>query len=174
MLTAKFLRAFRWAIKSERMQTSGRCARSPAARARWLRFQHLIVCSRYHSRSNDPPSPCQTRAKKKYVRAVFILRHPSGHRVPNVLITWNQPDRRSDRDIVEDLEPILVLDSRCGSGELLEVIFQRLTDSIVIDSQPKTVIGPVVREAIGEQRYVRIAGDSVGFLWGISDTSEQT
>jgi hypothetical protein len=44
-----------------------------------------------------------------------------------VLIIWNQPDRRSDRDIVEDLEPILVLDSGCDSGELLEVIFQRLT-----------------------------------------------
>jgi hypothetical protein len=69
-----------------------------------------------------------------------------------VPITWNQPDRRSDRDIVEDFESILVLDSGCGSGELLEVIFQRLTDSIVIDSQPKTVIGPVVSQAIGEQR----------------------
>jgi hypothetical protein len=57
---------------------------------------------------------------------------------------------------------------------LFEVIFQRLTDSIVIDSQSKSVIGPVVREAIGEQRYVRIPRDSVGFLWGISDASEQT
>src|SRR3984957_3005341 len=94
------------------------------------------------------PLPCQTRAKKKYVRAVFIVRHPRGHRVPNVLITWNQPDCRSDREVVEDLESILVLDSGSGPGELFEVIFQRLTDSIVIDSQSKTVIAPVVRESI--------------------------
>ena len=43
----------------------------------------------------------------------------------------------------------------------------------MIDSQSKTVIGPVVREAIGKQRYARIARDRVGFLWGISDASEQ-
>jgi hypothetical protein len=44
----------------------------------------------------------------------------------------------------------------------------------VIDSQSETVIGPVVREAIGKQRYARIARDRVGFLRSISDASEQT
>jgi hypothetical protein len=123
---------------------------------------------------NDPPSKCQTQAKKKYIRGAFILRHLSGHRVPDVLITWNQPHRRSDRDTVKDLQPLLVLESGCGSGEPRDIIFQRLTDSIVIDSQSKTVIGPVVREAIGKQRYARITRDRVGFLWGISDAAEQT
>ena len=88
-----------------------------------------------------------------------------------MLITWNQPERRSDREIVEDLEPVLVLYSGCGSCELFEVILQRLTDSIVIDSQSKTVIGTAVREAIGKQRYVRVARDSVCFLRSISALS---
>ena len=91
-----------------------------------------------------------------------------------MLITLNQPDRRSDREIVEDLEPILVFHSGCGSGEPREVIFKRLTDSIVIDSQSKTVIGPVVREAISKQRHARITRDGVGFLRGISDATKQT
>jgi hypothetical protein len=83
-------------------------------------------------------------------------------------------DRRSDREIVGDLEPILVFHSGCDFVEPLDVISQRLTDSIVIDSQSETVIGPVIREAIGKQHYARITGDGVGFLWGISDASEQT
>ena len=91
-----------------------------------------------------------------------------------MLITWNQPDRRSDRNIVKDLQPLLVLESGCGSGEPRDIILQRLTDSVVIDSQSKTVIGPVVREAIGKQRDARMTRDWVGFLWGISDASEQT
>src|SRR5882724_5477105 len=140
----------------------------------FLRTGLLIKNRRYHSRPNDPPSKCQTQAKKKYIRSAFILRHLSGHRVPDVLITWNQPHRRSDRDTVKDLQPLLVLESGCGSGEPRDIIFQRLTDSIVIDSQSKTVIGPVVREAIGEQSYARITRDRVGFLWGISDAAEQT
>ena len=89
-------------------------------------------------------------------------------------MTWNQPDRRSDRDIVKDLQPLLVLESGCGFGESRDIMLERLTDSIVIDSHSNTVIGPVVRQAIGKQRNARMTRDRVGFLWGISDASEQT
>jgi hypothetical protein len=44
----------------------------------------------------------------------------------------------------------------------------------VIDSQSKTVIGPVIRETIAKQRYTRVTRDRVGFVWDISDASEQT
>src|SRR6266481_9285265 len=88
---------------------------------------------------DSTPSKCQTQAKKKYISAAFILRHLSGHRIPDVLITWNEPDRRSDGDIVKDLQPLLVLESGCGFGEPRDIMFQRLTDSIVIDSQSTTV-----------------------------------
>src|ERR1700731_2140898 len=84
------------------------------------------------------------------------------------------PHRRSDRDTVKGFQPLLVLESGCVSGEPRDVIFQKLTDSIVIDSQSKTVVAPVVREAIGKQRYARIARDRIGSLWGISDASDQT
>src|SRR6185503_7635536 len=96
------------------------------------------------------PSPCHTRAKKKYIRAAFILRDLSGRRVPDVLITWNQPDRWSDREIVKDLQPLLVLESGCGFGEPRNITLQRPADSIVIDAKSNTVIGPAVREAVGK------------------------
>src|SRR6266850_4065778 len=140
----------------------------------FLRTGLLIENRRYGSRPNEPPSKCQTQAKKKYIRSALILRHLSGHRVPDVLITWNQTHRRGDRDTVKDLQPLLVLESGCGSGEPRDIIFQRLTDSIVIDAQSKPVIGPVVREAIGKQRDARMTRNRVGFLRGISDASEQT
>ena len=123
---------------------------------------------------HSPPSPRHTRAKKKYISAAFILRYLGSRRIPDVLITWNKPDRRGDRDIVKDLQPLLVLESGCGVGEPRDIVFQRLTDSIVIDPQSETVIGPVVREAIGKERDARMTRDRVGFLWGISDASEQT
>jgi hypothetical protein len=38
---------------------------------------------------------------KKYIRPVFMFGHLSGNRIPDVLIAWNEPDRRSDGEIVE-------------------------------------------------------------------------
>src|SRR6202030_12852 len=33
---------------------------------------------------------------KKYIRRVFMFGHLRGNRIPNVLIAWNEPDRRSE------------------------------------------------------------------------------
>ena len=122
----------------------------------------------------DPSSPCQTQSNKKYIRAAFLLHRGGGQRIPNVLITWNDSNCRSNREIVKDFEPVIVFENGCGSGEPRDVVLQGLTDSIVIDSQSETVIGPVVRDAIGKQRYARITRDRVGFLWSVSDAAEQT
>src|SRR5579864_1460358 len=75
------------------------------------------------SKQDARASPCQTQAKKKYIRASFIFRYLSRERIPDVLITWNQPDRRSDRETVEGLEPIFVFRSGRGCGESRDVIF---------------------------------------------------
>jgi hypothetical protein len=40
----------------------------------------------------------------------------------DVLITWNEPDRRSDRNIVKNLEPLLVIESGCSAGEPRETL----------------------------------------------------
>src|SRR5215469_260912 len=79
-------------------------------------------------------SPSQTETNEKYVRASFILHRGSGQRVPDVLITWNHSDCWGNREIVKDLDPILVLRSRCTSREPRDVVLQRPTDSVVIDS----------------------------------------
>ena len=83
-----------------------------------------------------------------------------------MLVTWNEPDRRSDRDIVKDLQPLLVLESGYGFGEPRDLMFHRLTDSIVRDAQSNTVIGPVIREAIGTERDARMTRDLGWFPLG--------
>jgi len=84
------------------------------------------------------------------------LHRGGGQRIPNALITWNDSNCRSNREIVEDFEPVLVFWNGCGSREPRDVVIQGLTDSIVIDSQSETVIGPALREAIGDQSRTKI------------------
>jgi hypothetical protein len=45
---------------------------------------------------------------KKYICPVFMFGHLSGNRIPDVLVTWNEPDRRSDGEIIEDLYSLFV------------------------------------------------------------------
>jgi hypothetical protein len=71
---------------------------------------------------NPPRSPRQAQTNEKYVGAVFILHHTSGHRVPDMLIAWNHPNCWSNREIVKDLQPVLVLGSGCGSGEPRDIV----------------------------------------------------
>jgi len=47
---------------------------------------------------------------KKYIRPVFMFGHASGNRIPDVLIAWNEPDRRSDGKIGPKI-------SSCIAGE---------------------------------------------------------
>jgi len=56
----------------------------------------LVIVERIAQAANvkRPQSPA-----KKYVRAAFMLGHVSGNRNPDVLIAWNEPDRRSDGKI---------------------------------------------------------------------------
>ena len=46
---------------------------------------------------------------KKYIRPVFMFGHMSGNRIPDVLIAWNEPDRRSDGEIVENFHSHFVV-----------------------------------------------------------------
>ena len=47
---------------------------------------------------------------KKYIGPVFMFGHLGGNRIPDVLIAWNEPDRRSDGKIVEDFYSFFVAD----------------------------------------------------------------
>lgn len=56
----------------------------------------VVIVERIAQAANvkRPQSPA-----KKYVRAAFMFGHISGNRIPDVLIAWNEPDRRSDGKI---------------------------------------------------------------------------
>jgi len=43
------------------------------------------------------------QSAKKYIRPVFMFGHLGGNRIPDVLIAWNEADRGSDGEIVENL-----------------------------------------------------------------------
>jgi len=43
---------------------------------------------------------------KKYICPVFMFGHLSGNWIPDVLIAWNEPDRRRDGEIVENFNSI--------------------------------------------------------------------
>ncbi len=46
---------------------------------------------------------------KKYIGPVFMFGYTSGNRIPDVLIAWNEPDRRSDGEIVENFHSYFVV-----------------------------------------------------------------
>ncbi len=46
---------------------------------------------------------------KKYIGPVFMFGHMSSNRIPDVLIAWNKPDRRSDGEIVENFHSHFVI-----------------------------------------------------------------
>src|SRR5207249_11523871 len=45
-------------------------------------------------------SKAHTHPAKKCIGPVFMFGHTSGNRIPDVLIAWNEPDRRSDGEIL--------------------------------------------------------------------------
>jgi hypothetical protein len=63
------------------------------------RFQNLKGWSKGHS-----------HPAKKYIGPVFMFGHASDNRIPDVLIAWNEPDRRSDGKIGPKI-------SSCIAGE---------------------------------------------------------
>src|ERR1700686_510523 len=102
----------------------------------------------------------------------MVCHHFSSEWVPDVLITRNQPDRRSDREIVKDLCTFLVLYSCLVSCELRDIVLQRPTYSVVIESHSETVVFPVVGKTTGKQRDAGITGDRICLLRPIPRPSE--
>lgn len=47
-------------------------------------------------------------AREKYIRIASILRNLRNQRVPDVLVAWNQPNRRRDCIIIKDFDSSLV------------------------------------------------------------------
>jgi len=72
----------------------------PSASTRGLSqyFNRLLGSSKDHS-----------HPAKKYIRPVFMFGHLSGNRIPDVLIAWNEPDRRCDGEIVENFHSHFVV-----------------------------------------------------------------
>src|SRR5258707_1390106 len=94
----------------------------------------------------------------------MVFHHFSGEWIPDVLITGNQSDRRSDGEIVEDLGTFLVLHCPLASCELREIVLQWPAYPVVIESRSETVILPAVEETAGKKRDARIAGDRICLL----------
>src|SRR5436190_21309579 len=59
--------------------------------------------------ARTPPSKGHSHPAKKYICPVFMFGHRSGEWVPEVLIAWNEQDRRSDGEIVENFHSHFVV-----------------------------------------------------------------
>src|SRR5260370_42716123 len=94
----------------------------------------------------------------------MVSHHLSCEWVPNVLITRNQPDRRSDREIVKDLGTFLVLYSPLSSCKLREIVLQWPAYPVAIESCCETVILPSAEKTAGKKSDARIARDRIRIL----------
>src|SRR5260370_35233366 len=92
--------------------------------------------------------------------------------VPDVLVTRNQSDCRSDCEIVKDLGSHLVLDSGHTSRELRDIVLQWPANPIAIESCSEAVILPAVGKATAKHRHARTAGDRICLLRRIPCPSE--
>src|ERR1700730_10920031 len=100
-----------------------------------------------------------TQTGKEYIRRALVPRHLSSERVPDVLITRNQSDRRSDCKIIEDLCSLLVFNSGGTRRKLSDAIFQVIADRVVVEPCSEAVILPAVEKTVDKQRDARIARD---------------
>src|SRR5258708_40078943 len=94
----------------------------------------------------------------------MVSHHLSCEWVPDVLITRNQPDRRSQCEIVKDLGTFLVLHCPLASCEFREIVLQWPAYPVVIESRSEAVIFPVIGKTAGTKRDARIAGDRICLL----------
>src|SRR5215469_12423790 len=119
-------------------------------------------------------SPNYGEASKEYIRAALVSCHPGSEGVPDVLVTRDESNRRSDREVVKDLRSLLILDSVLVSAKLLNVSFQWTTNSVVIETRSKAVILSKVEKTMREQRDARVASNCVGLLRGIAESAEHS
>src|SRR5207248_3643733 len=79
---------------------------------RWWRAEdRAIAWSKGHS-----------HPAKKYIRPVFTFGHLSGNRIPDVLIAWNEPDCRSDGEIVENFHSHFVISRSRVESQSLDTV----------------------------------------------------
>src|SRR5258708_37991138 len=104
----------------------------------------------------------------------MVCHHLSCEWVPDVLITRNQPDRRSQCEIVKDLGTFLVLYSRLAFCELREIVLQWSAYPVVIESRSEAVTFPVVGNTAGKKSDARIVGDRICLLRRIPGPPEHT
>src|SRR5262245_22488454 len=84
---------------------------------------------------------CET--KKKHTCRAMACGHLGDEGVPDVLITRDDSECRRDREVVENLDALLVLHAG-ARRELADGVFEFPTDDVVVEPHPKTVIWPAV------------------------------
>src|SRR5215472_8450006 len=117
-------------------------------------------------------SPSYGEASKEHIRTALVSCHLGSEGVPDVLVTRDEANRRSDPKVVKDLRSLFILDSVLVSAKLLNVSFQWTTNSVVIESRSKAVILSTVEKTMREQRNARVASNCVGLLRGIAESAQ--
>src|SRR5258708_4551210 len=119
-------------------------------------------------------SPRHSEARLKDVGVILAFGDLGSKRMPYVLVTGNQSDRRRDLKIVEDLNAAFVARSGSSQCKLRDVRLQIATDPVVVESHSETIVFSSAEEALRNQRDTRVAGNGVRKLWAISSPTKDS
>src|ERR1700719_3727274 len=111
---------------------------------------------------------------KKYIRPVFMFGHLRGNRIPNVLIAWNEPDRRSDGEIVENFHSLFVVSRSRVERQSLDTVLYVIADRVVVIASAKAVILPRLPETVRKQRHATMDSDCTCFRRRVAESCEDS
>src|SRR6516165_3991634 len=100
-------------------------------------------------------------SSQKDVRFILIVSDLCSERIPDVLVTWDKSDSRSDCKIIESLNSALVFCRSHTLGERRNIIFQVIAKFIPIPSHPEAIVLPRIVETVGNERHACISHDCI-------------
>src|SRR6516162_776262 len=111
-------------------------------------FQYLLN-KRYARTRQYQFLKCDGHSSQKDICLILIVSDPCSERIPDVLVTWDNSDSRSDCKIIESLNSALVFYRLHTCCERRNIILQVVAEFIPIPSDPEAIVLPRIVETMG-------------------------
>src|SRR5262249_30901222 len=112
---------------------------------------------------------CKT--KQKHTCRAMARSHLGDEGVPDVLITRDQSECRRDREVVENLEALLVLHAG-ARRQLTDAVFEFSADDVVVEARTEAVMLSRVPQATSKQSDAAIPRERIGRFRCVPSTTE--
>src|SRR5262249_7745437 len=90
-------------------------------------------------------SPRRSETSEKDVSVVLVGDDLGRERIPDVLIARDQPDCRSDGEVIENLNTAFVREFRSSCGQLCYIVFQVSAELVVVKAHAEAIVFPSVK-----------------------------